>query len=69
MLQCSQESSLPVSITMETFCGGVPTVRDTVRLTLWWKGSLFGDLGTDPEGITWVLSGRISIFGEEDKQC
>jgi hypothetical protein len=54
---------------METFCGGVPTVRETIRLTLWWKGSLFGDLGTDPEGITWVLSGRISIFGEEDKQC
>lgn len=36
-LHWSHESSLPVSRTMVTFCGGVPTVRETVRVTLWWK--------------------------------
>lgn len=33
-LQCSHESSLPVSRTMVTFCGGEPTVSDTVNVTL-----------------------------------
>lgn len=35
LLQRSHESSLPVSMTMETFCGGEPTERDTERLMLW----------------------------------
>lgn len=39
-LQWSQESSLPVSRTIVTFCGGVPTETVTVRVTLWLKGSL-----------------------------
>lgn len=34
-LQCSHESSLPVSSTMMTGCGGDPTVRVTVKETLW----------------------------------
>lgn len=39
-LQWSQESSLPVSRTMVTFCGGEPTVSETVSVTLWWNESL-----------------------------
>jgi len=39
-LQWSQESSLPVSRTMVTFCGGEPTVSETVSVTLCWKESL-----------------------------
>lgn len=66
LLQWSHESSLPVSMTIVTFCGGVPTVSETVRLTLCRKGSLSGDLRTDPGGITWVLRGRIRAgFSEE----
>lgn len=34
VLQWSQESSLPVSRTMVTCCGGVPTESVTVRDTL-----------------------------------
>jgi hypothetical protein len=33
-LQRSQESSLPVSRTIVMFCGGVPMVREAVRVTL-----------------------------------
>jgi hypothetical protein len=40
----------------------VPTVIETVRLTLWWKRSLFGGLGRYPDGITCDLSGKVSIF-------
>lgn len=50
-LQWSHESSLPVSRTMVTGCGGVPTRRETDRVTLWRKGSLLVDLGPDPDGI------------------
>lgn len=50
-LQRSHESSLPVSRTMVTCCGGEPTLRVTVRETLWWKESLLGDLGRDPVAI------------------
>lgn len=34
-LQCSHDSSLPVSRTIVTFCGGEPTDKDTVKVTLW----------------------------------
>lgn len=57
-LHCSQESSLPVSSTIVTCCGGDPTVSETVRETLWWKESLFGALGRDPDGINFVLRGK-----------
>lgn len=67
LLQWSHESSLPVSMTIVTFCGGVPTVRETVRLTLCRKGSLSGDRGTDSGGITWVLRGKIRA-GFNEKQ-
>lgn len=41
-------------------------MRETVRLTLWWKESLPGDLGTtNPDETIWVLSGKRSVFGEE----
>lgn len=65
MLQRSHESSLPVSRTMETSWGGVPTEREAVRETLWWKKSLLGGFGMDPDGIFWVLRGRIMGFEEE----
>lgn len=61
VLHFSHESSLPVSRTMVTFCGGVPTERDIVRVTLCLNGSLFGALGKDPNGISWVLRGKTSI--------
>lgn len=61
-LQCSHDSSLPVSRTIVTFCGGEPTDKDTVKVTLWWNGSLFGDLGNDPVGISWVFKGKTSIW-------
>ena len=51
-----------MSMTMETFCGGVPTVMETVRLTLWWKRSLLGGLGRYPVGITCDLSGKASTL-------
>lgn len=55
-LQWSQESSLPVSRTMVTFCGGEPTERETVKVTLWWKESLFEEgLGA---GSVWVFKGK-----------
>lgn len=60
-LQRSHESSLPVSRTMETFCGGVPTERETVRETLWWKSSLLDgrERGSGAESFC-VLSGKIT---------
>lgn len=60
--ECSHESSLPVSSTIVTFCGGVPTERETVRVTLWVNGSLFGD--ENPDEICWVFRGKINN-GEE----
>jgi len=62
LLQWSQESSLPVSMTMETFCGGVPTVMEIVRLTLWLNRSLLGGLGRYPDGITCDFSGKASVL-------
>lgn len=59
-LQWSHESSLPVSNTMVTGCGGVPTRRETERVTLWRKGSLLADLGPDPDGICWVLRANMT---------
>lgn len=64
MLHCSHESSLPVSRTMVTFCEGVPTARETVRVTLWVNGSLLGALGRDPVEISWVFRGKTSIGAE-----
>jgi hypothetical protein len=62
-LQWSQESSLPVSRTMVTLCGGEPTVSETVKVTLWRKESLFEGFGSDPPcGSVWVLRGNISAF-------
>ncbi|GER28589.1 mannose-binding lectin superfamily protein [Striga asiatica] len=54
VLHWSHESSLPVSSTMVTFCGGVPTDRETVRVTLWVNWSLFG--------ISRVLRGRARVL-------
>lgn len=56
-----------MSMTIETFCGGVPTVRETVRVTLWRKGSLLGDLGTYIDGVNWVLRGntRVSVLEKQ----
>lgn len=64
MLHCSHESSLPVSRTMVTFCGGVPTERETVRVTLWVKGSLFEALGRDTVESSCVFRGKISIAAD-----
>ena len=64
-LQCSQESSLPVSRTMVTLCGGEPTVSVTVKVTLWWKEILlvgFSRFGAKPCGSVWVLRGNMSVF-------
>ena len=61
-LQCSQESSLPVSRTMVTLCGGEPTVSVTVKVTLWWKEILFEGFETNPCGGVWILSGNMSVF-------
>lgn len=48
-LQCSHESSLPVSRTMVTFCGGEPNVSETVKVTLCWKESLREEgFGSEP---------------------
>lgn len=41
-LHLSHESSLPVSSTTVTGCGGDPTVNVTVKETLWWNDSLLG---------------------------
>lgn len=58
--QWSHESSLPVSRTKVAFCGGVPTERDTVKVTLWWKRSLLGALlGREEGGMAWVFRGKI----------
>ncbi|WVZ04711.1 hypothetical protein V8G54_018057 [Vigna mungo] len=62
LLQWSHESSLPVSMTMETFCGGVPTVMEIVRLTLWLNRSLLGGLGRYPDGITCDFSGKVRVL-------
>lgn len=54
-----------MSRTMVTLCGGVPTVSETVKVTLWRKESLFEGFGADPPipcGIVWVLRGNISVF-------
>lgn len=58
-----------MSRTMVTSCGGDPTVRETVRVTLWWKESLFGgfDRGL-PDEIRFVLRGRMRIFFVEERQ-
>ncbi len=61
-LQCSQESSLPVSRTMVTLCGGEPMVSVTVKVTLWWKEILFEGFETNPCGSVWILSGNMSVF-------
>lgn len=49
---------------MVTFCEGVPTARETVRVTLWVKGSLFGALGRDPVEISWVFRGKTRTAAE-----
>jgi hypothetical protein len=41
-----------------TFCGGVPTASETVRLTLWWKRSLLGGRGSAPAGTCRARSGN-----------
>lgn len=64
-LQWSHESSLPVSRTMVTCCGGEPTDNRTVRDTLCWKESLFGGRGIEPGGICWALRGKITVLGME----
>jgi len=51
-----------VSMTMDTFWGGVPTVMEIVRLTLWLNRSLLGGLGRYPDGITFDFSGKASIL-------
>lgn len=60
-LQWSHESSLPVSRTMVTLCGGVPTVSETVNVTLWRNKSLRGEANceTRPCGSVWVLRGNM----------
>lgn len=65
-LQWSHESSLPVSNTIDTGCGGVPTKRVTVKVTLWWNGSLLVDLANEPGWIFCVFRGRIREEEEED---
>lgn len=65
VLQWSHESSLPVSMTMDMFCGGVPTVMEIVRLTLWWKRSLLGGLGRYPDGITCDFSGKAKVLASQ----
>jgi len=64
-LQWSHESSLPVSNTIVTGWAGVPTRRETVRVTLCRKGSLFvgrGPRGTDPVWI--ALRANMAEAGE-----
>ncbi|PON45808.1 hypothetical protein PanWU01x14_255890 [Parasponia andersonii] len=71
-LQWSQESSLPVSRTMVTVCGGDPMVNETVNVTLWRKESLLEGFGADPDcgGGAWSFSGRMRVLveGEEEEQ-
>jgi len=43
---------------MVTFCGGVPTASETVRLTLWWNRSLLGGRGSAPAGTCRARSGN-----------
>ena len=63
-LQWSQESSLPVSRTMVTLCGGDPTVSETVKVTLCLKGSLReGGLGS-----VWVFRGNMRRDCGEDER-
>jgi hypothetical protein len=57
--QRSHESSLPVSRITVAFWGGVPTERETVKLTLWWNLSLFGALGKEEGGMDWVFRGKM----------
>jgi hypothetical protein len=47
---------------MVTFCGGVPTASETVRLTLWWNRSLLGGRGTAPAGTCCARSGNAPGF-------
>ena len=58
MAQWSQESSLPVSRTMVTLCGGDPTVNVTVNVTLCRNESLLL-VGIEPLGVAWILSGKM----------
>ncbi|PON61003.1 LOW QUALITY PROTEIN: hypothetical protein TorRG33x02_283130 [Trema orientale] len=69
-LQWSQESSLPVSRTMVTVCGGDPTVNETVNVTLWRKESLLEGFGADPDcgGGAWSFNGRMRVLVEEEEQ-
>ncbi|KAL9332531.1 hypothetical protein ACSQ67_002141 [Phaseolus vulgaris] len=65
----SHESSLPVSRTMVTLCGGVPTVSETVKVTLWWNESLREEgVGTEtnPCESVWDIRGNMrGPWGEE----
>jgi hypothetical protein len=47
---------------MVTFCGGVPTSSETMRLTLWWNRSLLGGRGTAPAGMCCARSGNVPGF-------
>lgn len=76
-LQRSQESSLPVSRTIVMFCGGVPMVREAVRVTLWWNKSLpvvFEELlekslRVEIWWLFWILRGNIIGDWFEEKHC
>lgn len=59
-LQWTQESSLPVSSTMTTCCGGDPIERETVSETLWWKATLFGGFEAEIDGVFLAMRGRIN---------
>lgn len=61
-LQWSHESSLPVSRTMVTLCGGEPTVSETVSVTLCWNESLREEgigMETEPCGCVCTFRGKI----------
>lgn len=62
-LQWSHVSSLPVSSTMMTGCGGDPTVSLTVRVTLWLNESFLGG----PGAICWILRGKIETLDESEE--
>lgn len=49
-LQWRYGSSLPVSSTMMTGCGGEPTVSVMVKETLWLKDSFLEGFVRDPDG-------------------
>lgn len=76
-LHWSQESSLPVSRTMVTLCGGEPTVSETVKVTLCWKESLReeeeeGLVGTETEpcGSVWSFKGNMrGVCGEDEREA